>query len=147
MSDHLGHLIIVQGAHRLVCTPCVVALSWEDRGPRIWHGNVFPYQGRCTVCGRLVVHPLTPAWPDLYPPTDTRALPIEDTDPLILERKRRTDHTDYALIDRGPAPGRARWVVGTITADSWSAREWFWGHYFERLEDAEAYYRDVCGEG
>lgn len=64
----------------------------------------------------------------------------------IIARKPReqagagTDATEYILVDRGCAGACSRFVVGTATARSLNAGEWFWGHYHATLDTAVAYF-------
>lgn len=73
----------------------------------------------------------------------------------ILTRKpRRLGESDYILVDRGgvsqgydrPASHGHRFVVATATPHSLSFGEWFWGHYFENLPEAMAYF-NACVSG
>jgi thioredoxin reductase len=50
---------------------------------------------------------------------------------------------DYfrVLVDRGSSHSTGRFVVATATGHSAAHGEWFWGHYFSSLSDAQIHFR------
>lgn len=57
----------------------------------------------------------------------------------ILARKPRSSDSELILVDRG-LPNCHRYVVGTATAHSLASGEWFWGHYYATLQEAQDYF-------
>jgi len=61
----------------------------------------------------------------------------------ILKRKQRGDTTnEYILIYTG-IESLQRFCVGTASPESLAQGSWFWGHYFELIDDALAYFNSA----
>ena len=56
----------------------------------------------------------------------------------VLRMRERAESGDYViLVDRGEdAHQRNRYVTGRINDHSLQFAEWYWGHYFESLDEA-----------
>ena len=59
----------------------------------------------------------------------------------IVARKPRNADSDFIVVDRITVGwGGCRFVSATVNEDSLKNNEWYWGHYFQTLDEAMAHF-------
>jgi len=83
VSDVIGYLIAYPGFTGVCCQTCLglsdLAQAHDPKPVPIHRENVGPYRQDCHGCGKTLVEPRTPMWPELFVKTDLQQIKQEIT--------------------------------------------------------------------
>lgn len=78
-NDRVGYLVAYPGFSGVCCQECLDGADKDTvKHPvSIFRVNVGPYKQTCHGCGKVLVEPKTPIWPELFVKTDFGQLQTE----------------------------------------------------------------------
>jgi hypothetical protein len=85
-EGQIGFLSPTKQGYLVVGDCCAVSTTRELASP-VYRINVYPYAQHCADCGRVLVQPGTPKWPELFDGGEHFAAPYAELTDMPLFRK------------------------------------------------------------